>query len=189
MYINWLQTHATLIYSHGTGQIFDRFKSLTGQVIHTGPLNIWALFTWNFEWLGIELFVWLRWFHVNGTPTCKCRNYLPVEHSSSANSLSGKSVLSWWLCFMGGKGNGVPVYGVLILKSHKLYIYMYLSLLQINSRSRSNAWWNFTIHMQGSNCVSFYGYKHIQWVHSCCWDFSLQGNGCDIFLISIIYFV
>ena len=90
-----------------------------------------------------------------------------------------------------GKGNGVPVYGfswILILRSHK-YIYIYLSLWQINSRSRSNAWWNFTIHMQGSNCVSFYGYKHIQWVHCCCWDFSLQGNGCDIFLISIILFI
>lgn len=77
---------------------------------------------------------------------------------------------------------------ILTLKSRK-YIYIYLSLLQINSRSRSNAWWNFTIHMQGSNCVSFYGYKHIQWVHCCCWDFSLQGNGCDIFLISIILFI
>lgn len=77
---------------------------------------------------------------------------------------------------------------ILTLKSPK-YIYIYLSLLQINSRSRSNAWWNFTIHMQGSNCVSFYGYKHIQWVHCCCWDFSLQGNGCDIFLISIILFI
>lgn len=77
---------------------------------------------------------------------------------------------------------------ILILRSHK-YIYIYLSLWQINSRSRSNAWWNFTIHMQGSNCVPFYGYKHIQWVHCCCWDFSLQGNGCDIFLISIILFI
>lgn len=77
---------------------------------------------------------------------------------------------------------------ILILKSHK-YIYIYLSLLQINSRSRSNAWWNFTIHMQGSNCVSFYGYKHIQWVHCCCWDFGLQGNGCNIFLTSIILFI
>lgn len=77
---------------------------------------------------------------------------------------------------------------ILILRSHK-YIYIYLSLWQINSRSRSNAWWNFTIHMQGSNCVSFYGYKHIQWVHCCCWDFSLQGNGYDIFLISIILFI
>lgn len=77
---------------------------------------------------------------------------------------------------------------ILILRSHK-YIYFFLSLWQINSRSRSNAWWNFTIHMQGSNCVSFYGYKHIQWVHCCCWDFSLQGNGCDIFLISIILFI
>ena len=97
VYINCLQTQATL-YSHGTGQIFDWFKSLTGQVVHTGPLNIWALFPWNFEWLGIyKLFVGLNWFHVNGTTTCKCMNFLPVEHSSSAKNLSGKSVLAW-LC-------------------------------------------------------------------------------------------
>ena len=117
LYINCLQTQATL-YSHGTAQIFNWFKSLTGQVVHTGPLNIWALFPWNFEWLGIyKLFVWLNWFHVNGTTTCKCMNFLPVEHSSSAKNLSGKSVLSW-LCskkyYNGREGEwGACVWGFL----------------------------------------------------------------------------
>ena len=31
--------------SHGTGRIFNRFKKLTGQFVHTLPFNILALFT------------------------------------------------------------------------------------------------------------------------------------------------
>ena len=40
--------------SHGTGRIFDQLNlNLTGQLVHTGLFNIFAPFTWNFEWLGI----------------------------------------------------------------------------------------------------------------------------------------
>ena len=31
--------------SHRTGRIFNRFKNLTGQFVHTLPFNILALFT------------------------------------------------------------------------------------------------------------------------------------------------
>ena len=40
--------------SHGTGRIFDHLNlNLTGQYVYTGPFNIFAQVTWNFEWLGI----------------------------------------------------------------------------------------------------------------------------------------
>ena len=114
MYINCLQTQATL-YSHGAAQIFDWFKSLTGQVVHTGPLNIWTLFTWNFEWLGIyKLFVRLRWFHVNGTTTIVNAwifyrlNIHPVPIASVGRVCYRDYII------MAGKGNGVPVYGVFL---------------------------------------------------------------------------
>lgn len=43
-------------------------NSLTEHFVHTGPFIIFALFTRNFEWEGILIFVRLRWFRVNATP-------------------------------------------------------------------------------------------------------------------------
>ena len=41
------------LHSHGTEQIFYWLKNLTGHFVHTGPFNIFAIFTWNFEVVGI----------------------------------------------------------------------------------------------------------------------------------------
>ena len=50
---------------YGNGRSFDRLKNLTGHFVHTEPLNIFALFTRNFE----PLSVLLNWLRVYGTPT------------------------------------------------------------------------------------------------------------------------
>ena len=41
------------LLSHGTEQIFYWLKNLTGHFVHTGPFNIFAMFTHNFEEVGI----------------------------------------------------------------------------------------------------------------------------------------
>ena len=41
------------LHVHGFGRIFDRLKILTGQFVHTGRFDIFALFTSNFERLGV----------------------------------------------------------------------------------------------------------------------------------------
>lgn len=41
------------LHVHGFGRIFDRLKILTGQFVHTGPFDIFSLFTSNFERLGV----------------------------------------------------------------------------------------------------------------------------------------
>ena len=41
------------LHVHGFGRIFDRLKILAGQFAHTGPFDIFALFTSNFERLGV----------------------------------------------------------------------------------------------------------------------------------------
>ena len=41
------------LHIHGFGRIFDRLKILTGQFVHTGRFDIFALFTSNFERLGV----------------------------------------------------------------------------------------------------------------------------------------
>ena len=41
------------LHVHGFGRIFDRLKILTGQFAHTGPFDIFALFTGNFERLDV----------------------------------------------------------------------------------------------------------------------------------------
>ena len=41
------------LHVHGFGRIFDRLKILTGQFVHTGPFDIFALCTSNFERLGV----------------------------------------------------------------------------------------------------------------------------------------
>ena len=40
-------------------------NSSTGHFVHTGPFIIFALFTRNFEWEGILIFIRLRWFREN----------------------------------------------------------------------------------------------------------------------------
>ena len=37
----------------GTRRIFDWLKSWTGHFVHTGSFNIFVLFTWNFQRLGV----------------------------------------------------------------------------------------------------------------------------------------
>ena len=41
------------LHVHGFGRIFNRLKILTGQFVHTGRFDIFALFTSNFERLGV----------------------------------------------------------------------------------------------------------------------------------------
>ena len=68
--------------SYCLGWTFDQLKILIGHFVHTGPFNICALFTRNFEPPGVWISVRLRRFRVNGTP--KSMNFQAVENSSSA---------------------------------------------------------------------------------------------------------
>jgi len=62
--------------SQGIGRIFDRLKILTGHFVYTGPFNIFALFTRNFERISILI------FGMYGTP--KRTKFETVENSSAA---------------------------------------------------------------------------------------------------------
>ena len=53
--------------SQGTWWIFNQLKNLTEHFIQTGLINIFTLFTQNFEQPGTQMFVSLRWFCVNRT--------------------------------------------------------------------------------------------------------------------------
>ena len=59
-------------------KFFDLLKNLTGHFIPMGLLNIFGLFTPNFEWLVIYIFARLKWFCVNKTP--KYPNFRLVEN-------------------------------------------------------------------------------------------------------------
>ena len=45
---------------YGNGRSFDRLKNLTGHFVHTEPLNIFALFTRNFEPRAVKLALCVR---------------------------------------------------------------------------------------------------------------------------------
>ena len=47
--------------SHGTGRIFNRLKHLTGYFAHTGPCNVFALFT--LKWKTRINFNFCQWFY------------------------------------------------------------------------------------------------------------------------------
>lgn len=53
--------------SQDTWWIFNQLKNLTEHFIQTGLINIFTLFTQNFEQPGTQMFVSLRWFCVNRT--------------------------------------------------------------------------------------------------------------------------
>ena len=51
---NWeAYTSIIRLSSHGNELIFHQLKNFTGHFVHTGRFNIFALFTRNFERLGV----------------------------------------------------------------------------------------------------------------------------------------
>ena len=58
-----------LLSSHGIGRILDPLKNLTAHFVHTVPFDTFALFTRNFERLGVQVFPWLA----NGAKFVGCR--------------------------------------------------------------------------------------------------------------------
>ena len=76
------QIVALRMRSYGTGRIFDRLKNLTVHFVHTEPFNIFVLFARNF------IIVWLKCFHVNGTP----KRTNPVSRIFFVRKWGGKSL-------------------------------------------------------------------------------------------------
>lgn len=68
--------------------IFNWLKNLTTHFVHMEPFNIFALFTWNIEWLDVLIFEQLRWFHVNRTTKKQIFNQLKICPAPCGRSLS-----------------------------------------------------------------------------------------------------
>lgn len=87
---------------------------------------------------------------------------------------------------MGGLEMTIDLISALHLKQNIEYSVKYLccfiasiqscSFFQCNSSYRCDAGWHITFHVQGENSISLYGHQHVQPVHSCGRNISMQGK-------------